>query len=248
MGRFVERISRLCIGLLSFLFWGSAAALLFAGYFLISLHKKYKPFFLGFHILLPSGFAVSGAILLVINGLLGFRISHRGSRCQQGTFMYFIVVVFCLLSSGVVLAYVCIHWLDYELNPMRSAFQQYNGTSVGGNSVNRIQNELHCCGLQNYTDWETTSWYQHNDNHTVPKSCCNVTYSACSGNITEPNELYLEGCFVKLHHRLTFYLFWLVWSGIGIIGTEVLAVIFDGILMSRNPFQDFRILDSGTFA
>ncbi|XP_075706377.1 tetraspanin-36-like isoform X2 [Rhinoderma darwinii] len=194
MGRYVESTARLCIGVLSFLFWISAAALLFAGYVLISLYKRYKPFFLGFHTLLPSGFAISGAVFLVINGLLGFRISNRGSRCQQGTFMYFIVVLLCLLSSAVALTYVCIHWLDYELRPMQSAFQQYDGSGI---SVNKIQK---------------------------------------------------EGCFVKLHNKLTFYLFWLVWCGIGVIGTEVLAIIFVGILMTRNPFQDFRILDSGIFA
>ncbi|XP_075706370.1 tetraspanin-3-like isoform X1 [Rhinoderma darwinii] len=245
MGRYVESTARLCIGVLSFLFWISAAALLFAGYVLISLYKRYKPFFLGFHTLLPSGFAISGAVFLVINGLLGFRISNRGSRCQQGTFMYFIVVLLCLLSSAVALTYVCIHWLDYELRPMQSAFQQYDGSGI---SVNKIQKELHCCGFQNYSDWETTAWYQQTGNDTVPKSCCNLTYSVCSGNITETNELYLEGCFVKLHNKLTFYLFWLVWCGIGVIGTEVLAIIFVGILMTRNPFQDFRILDSGIFA
>ncbi|XP_056427453.1 tetraspanin-3-like isoform X2 [Hyla sarda] len=233
MGRFVESSARLCIGLLSFLFWVSAAALIFAGYFLIILYKRYKPFFVGFHILLPSGFAVTGAVLLVLNGLLGFKISNRGSRCQQGT------------TSGVVLAYVCIHWLDYELTPMQNAFQQYNGS---GMFVNKIQKELHCCGLQNYSDWEMTPWYKYSGNNTVPTSCCNMAYSACTGNITESNELYSEGCFVKLQYRLSFYLFWLVWSGIAITGTQVLAVISDGVLMTRNPFQDFRILDSGTFA
>ncbi|XP_056427462.1 tetraspanin-3-like isoform X3 [Hyla sarda] len=220
MGRFVESSARLCIGLLSFLFWVSAAALIFAGYFLIILYKRYKPFFVGFHILLPSGFAVTGAVLLVLNGLLGFKISNRGSRCQQGT-------------------------LDYELTPMQNAFQQYNGS---GMFVNKIQKELHCCGLQNYSDWEMTPWYKYSGNNTVPTSCCNMAYSACTGNITESNELYSEGCFVKLQYRLSFYLFWLVWSGIAITGTQVLAVISDGVLMTRNPFQDFRILDSGTFA
>ncbi|XP_069833982.1 tetraspanin-3-like [Dendropsophus ebraccatus] len=245
MGRCVESAGRLCLGILSSLFWVSAAVLVFAGYFLISLYRGYTPFFLGFHILLPSGFAISGAIVLVINGLLGFKISNRGSRCQQGTFMYCVVVVLCLMISGVVLAYVCIHWLDYELTPMRSAFQQYNGS---GAFVNKVQKELHCCGLQNYSDWETTPWYQRTDNRTVPESCCNVAYASCTGNISEAHQLYLEGCFVKLHYRLNFYLFWLLWSGIATTGTQVLAVISDGILMTRNPFQDFRILDSGTFA
>ncbi|XP_066430972.1 tetraspanin-3-like [Eleutherodactylus coqui] len=222
----------------------SGAALLFAGYFLISLYMRYKPFFHGFHILLPCGFAISGAVLLLINGLLGFRISNGGSRCQQGTFMYFVVVLLCLLASGVLVSFLCTHWLDSELRPMQSAFQQYNGSGI---SVNQIQKELHCCGLQNFSDWETTLWFHRAGNYTVPRSCCNMASSACSGNMAESTELYLEGCLVKLQYKLTFYLFWLVWAGIGISGAQVLAIIFDGVLMTQNPFQDFRILDSGTF-
>ncbi|KAM3936528.1 tetraspanin-3-like [Leptodactylus fuscus] len=217
MGCYVEAIARWCIGVLAFLFWVSAANLWFAGYLLISLYTRNKIFFHDYNILLPSGFAVGGSTLLAINGLLGIKISSRGTRCQQGTFMYFIVVLLCILSSGVVLAYVCTHWLDYELRPMQIAFQQYNGSGI---SVDTIQTQLHCCGLKNYTDWETTWWYKNSGNYTVPKSCCNVAYSVCFGNIANSNELYLE----------------------------VLAIIFDGIMMTHNPFQDFRILESGTFA
>ncbi|XP_075046429.1 tetraspanin-3-like isoform X1 [Mixophyes fleayi] len=246
MGRYADKTARMCIGVLAFLFWVSAVALLYAVYFIIILYKNYKPFFLDFYILFPSGFAGTGAVFLIVNGLLGFKILKKGSRCQQGTFMYFIVVLLCLLSTGLVLAYVYINRMDHELRPMLNAFQQYNDSNYG--IVNKIQNELHCCGLQNYTDWETTSWYKRSDNHSVPKSCCNVAFSACFGILTESNKLYQEGCFVKLHHKLTFFLIWLFWSGITIICVEILAAVFDGILMTRNPFQDFRILDSGVFA
>ncbi|XP_075046438.1 tetraspanin-3-like isoform X2 [Mixophyes fleayi] len=186
------------------------------------------------------------AIVVLLAALAGRQ--HRTAAVSRTTFqfMYFIVVLLCLLSTGLVLAYVYINRMDHELRPMLNAFQQYNDSNYG--IVNKIQNELHCCGLQNYTDWETTSWYKRSDNHSVPKSCCNVAFSACFGILTESNKLYQEGCFVKLHHKLTFFLIWLFWSGITIICVEILAAVFDGILMTRNPFQDFRILDSGVFA
>ncbi|XP_063772000.1 tetraspanin-3-like isoform X2 [Pseudophryne corroboree] len=350
MGRYTDRTARMCIGFLAFLFWASGAALLYAVYFIILLYKNYKPFFLDFYILLPSIFAVSGAFFLVVNGLLGFKISKKGSRCQQGMAsgaallyaVYFIILLYknykpffldfyillpsifavsgafflvvngllgfkiskkgsrCQqgMASGAALLYAVYFiillyknykpffldfyillpsifavsgafflvvngllgfkiskkgsrcqqgMLDHELRPMQNAFHQYNDTS-NGITVNKIQNELHCCGLHNYSDWEATSWYKHSGNHSVPKSCCNVAFSSCSGNITESNKLYQEGCLIKLHHRLTFFLIWLFWSGITIISVEVLAAVFDGILMTRNPFQDFRILDSGVFA
>ncbi|KAM8939317.1 tetraspanin-3-like [Pelodytes ibericus] len=225
----------------------AAAALLYAVYFLILTYKSYKSFFHDFQILLPCGLAVCGAVFLLINGSMGFTISRKESRCQQGIFMYFIVVLLCLEASGVVLAYVYINRMDYELLPMQSAFERYNG-SITDKEVDEIQKQLSCCGLHNYTDWKTTDWYKHSGDYRVPATCCNTTFVSCSGNITESNTLYRKGCFSKLYHRLNFYMSWMSWSCIAVIGVEVMAAIGDGMLMVQNPFRDFRILDSGAFA
>ncbi|MEE6487119.1 hypothetical protein FKM82_014804, partial [Ascaphus truei] len=191
MGRCAGRTSKICMGFLVLLFWGAALVMLLGASFLILTYKSYQSFFRDFYILIPCGVAVTGAAFLVVNGSCGICIINKDSRCQQGTFMYFIVVLLCLEASGAILAYLSINRMDYELNPMENAFKQYNG-SDSSISVNKIQEELKCCGLNNYTDWETTSWYKHFGNFSVPKSCCNVTFTSCSENRTDSNELYQE--------------------------------------------------------
>ncbi|KAM4809913.1 tetraspanin-3-like isoform 1-T1 [Rhinophrynus dorsalis] len=245
MGRYSDRSPRICIGILSFLFWVASAILLYAVYYLVLLYKSYRPFFHDFYILLPCGAAVIGVFFLLVNGLFGCIVSRRGNRCCQGTFMYLIVVLVCLEASGAVLAFVYKNRMDYELKPMLNAFEQYND-SKSETAVNKIQQQLQCCGLQNYSDWTNTSWY-NKSGHFVPKTCCNVVFSSCSGNITESSEFYHEGCFVKLHQKLSYFMTWLFWAFIAVICVEVLAAAGDGVLMTRNPFQDFRILDSATF-
>uniref|UniRef100_A0A8C5LNL6 Tetraspanin n=1 Tax=Leptobrachium leishanense TaxID=445787 RepID=A0A8C5LNL6_9ANUR len=219
MVRLSDTLSTALVRISSFLFVVAAGAILYAVYFLIKAYKNYKPFFHDFHILIPCGLVTSGAVLLVINGLLGFKISRKNSRCKQGIFMYFIVIVLCLEASGAALAYVYKNRLDYVLHPMENAFSRYND-STADKTVNNIQKELECCGLRNYTDWESTDWFKNSGNYSVPESCCNVTFVSCSGNLTEA---------IKLYH-------------------EILAAVGDGVLMVRNPFRDFRILDSGVFA
>ncbi|XP_053558961.1 tetraspanin-3 [Bombina bombina] len=245
MGRCADRTSRVCIGLLVLLFWGAAATVAYAAYVSVSTFRTYKPFFHHVDLLLPCCLALTGGVFLVINGLIGLCVSKNGSRCQQGTFMYIIVIVICLEASAAILTFLYIHKMDYELNPMVGEFTHYNGSYSDG-AVDKVQKELKCCGLNNYTDWEITSWYEQNSS--VPKTCCNTTFTWCTGDVSLPNQLYQEGCFVKLHHRISFHMTLLFWSCIGIICVKALAAINDGVLMTRNPFQDFRILDSGTFA
>lgn len=246
MVRVANTVSTLCIRISSVLFLVAAVAILYGGSLLIKTYRNYEPFFHDFDILIPCGLIIGGAALLVINGLLGFKISPENSRCKQGIFMYIIVLLLCLEASGVTLAYVYKNKMDYELHPMENAFNRYND-STADNLVNNIQKELKCCGLRNYTDWESTDWFKHSGNDRVPESCCNVTFVFCSANLTESNKLYHEGCFLKLHQRIDYFMSWLTWSCIALICVEVLAAIGSGALMVRNPFRDFRILDSGVF-
>ncbi|XP_063311717.1 tetraspanin-3-like [Pelobates fuscus] len=249
MGRYGEIISTVFVRSFAFLFWAAAVAILYAVFFLLSAYRHYKLFFHDFHILLPCGFVIAGAGILLINGCLGCKISHKDSRCKQGCFMYFIIVLLCLEATGVVLAHININRMDYELQPMKRAFKHYNDSKVEADTtVNNIQKELKCCGLYNYTDWKATDWYKQSGSYRVPETCCDLGFPACTGNITESYKLYHEGCSLKLHKRLNFYLTWLFWACIALIGVEILAAICDGVLMVRNPFRDFRILDSGAFA
>jgi len=61
-----------------------------------------------------------------------------------------------------------------------------------------ISFQLHCCGVDNYTDWLDTKWHASHENESYPASCCfNKT---CIGNYTHGNatdldpNLYSEVC------------------------------------------------------
>ena len=54
---------------------------------------------------------------------------------------------------------------------MKEGMQHYDEEGYQGvtDSWNQIQNELKCCGVNNYTDWKNTNFSQGTD---VPDDCC----------------------------------------------------------------------------
>lgn len=52
------------------------------------------------------------------------------------------------------------------------------------------QEQLHCCGFENYTDWKDTDWGKSNPG-LVPKSCCLVQDdSKCSRKMADKEQIY----------------------------------------------------------
>uniref|UniRef100_A0A8C3FKG6 Uncharacterized protein n=1 Tax=Chrysemys picta bellii TaxID=8478 RepID=A0A8C3FKG6_CHRPI len=97
-------------------------------------------------------------------------------------------------------------------------FGGYNGTyshHPGSRGVDVIQRQLQCCGIHNYTDWAEAAASQpvHTGNVRAPESCCKETYSDCTGDMRQSEQLFQGGCLRKLGNRLQFvlgYVFWWV--------------------------------------
>ncbi|XP_069505771.1 tetraspanin-3-like isoform X2 [Ambystoma mexicanum] len=213
----------LCVlKLVSLLFLGCGGFMAFAGVSLILIYLKYHYFFQDYFIALPAMLAIGAAAFLIITSLVGLCMPRKDARCQQATFMYFIVVVFCLEATAGVLGFLYSSRIEYELGSMENIFGRYNGTSsdLGSRAVDTLQKQLGCCGVYNYTDWEDHSWQPHTFNESVPESCCLRSYSNCTGDESQPEYLY----------------------------QKMLAALIDCVLMGRQSLQDYRILDSETFA
>uniref|UniRef100_A0A8C3RVS5 Uncharacterized protein n=1 Tax=Chelydra serpentina TaxID=8475 RepID=A0A8C3RVS5_CHESE len=178
--------------------------LVFGGAFVILTYKNYKSFFWDCFLVVPGWLAIASAFLLLPTGALALCISTRNSRYHQGTFMYLLVVLFCLEASSAVLAHVYSDRMSSELNrTMGHLFHQDNGTyshHPGSRAVDILQRQLQCCGVHNYTDWAEAAASQpvRTGNICAPKSCCKETYSACTGDLRQSEQLFQEGCLRKL--------------------------------------------------
>ncbi|XP_072216183.1 tetraspanin-36-like [Excalfactoria chinensis] len=246
--------ARFLLLFLGVIFWASAAALAFGGCFVILFCKNYHYFFQEFFFPLPGWLAVVTALILLPTGILAVSVSTRNSRYHQGTLMYLLLVLLCLQVSLAVLTQFYSVWMAVELkSTMGQAFKQYDGThslARGSGTVDTLQKKLQCCGLQNYTDWlNASAAFSHFPSETshVPRSCCKK-YVDCGSDLHQLDQLFQEGCLGKLqdqiHYGMSFLFFCCVVLGV----LELLAGASNGILMSCQPFYDFRFLESSVFS
>uniref|UniRef100_A0A8B9P4Y4 Uncharacterized protein n=1 Tax=Apteryx owenii TaxID=8824 RepID=A0A8B9P4Y4_APTOW len=109
-----------------------------------------------------------------------------------------------LMFLGLVL------WGAALKSTMGHLFYQYNGPyseNPGSRAVDKIQRNLQCCGVQNYTDWlmaTTVSWHLPTEKACVPESCCKEKYSHCRGDLCQLEQLFQEGCLRKLEDQMHF--------------------------------------------
>jgi len=110
-----------------------------------------------------------------------------------------------------------------------------------------VQSELHCCGVNNYTDWKgTLDKLDKNDKNVndtlVPSSCCiGGAVENCAAHITEANIgkpddeaskfIYTEGCVEKAIEQLAISR--IGWVGIGLGVVEIFG-IFCACLLARS--------------
>ncbi|NXD16825.1 TSN36 protein, partial [Nothocercus nigrocapillus] len=231
------------------LFWGAAAALAFSGAFVILMYKNYKCFLQDSFLPLPGWLAIAAAFILLPTGILAISISAKNSRYRQGVLMYLLLILLCLEMSSALLAQIYSTRMTSELkSTMGHLFNHYNGPyseNPGSRAVDKIQRKLQCCGVQNYTDWltsSTVSWHLPTGKACAPESCCKEKYSLCRDDLCQLEHLFQEGCLRKLEDQMHFVMLYLFWCCTVLGVLELLAGFSNGILMRHQPFQDFRIL------
>ncbi|XP_053291025.1 tetraspanin 37 isoform X2 [Pleuronectes platessa] len=100
--------------------------------------------------------------------------------------------------------------------------------------------KLQCCGVHDYRDWLTTSWFNRTGELALPQSCCNSTFLSCNGTVEQ--QIYKQGCQVKLEKALQFVLRFIIWGLPVVFLVEVVVLIMLAQLMRERPFMEYQIL------
>ncbi|XP_059209648.1 tetraspanin 37 isoform X2 [Centropristis striata] len=197
------------------------------------------------YITLPAMLAIATAVILLASGILGSWLSLKESRFMEGLFVYLLVLVFCLESTASALAYFHSTTLDSETAPLSEVFQNYTGRSQDPNSraVDVTQEELQCCGVHDYRDWLETSWFNRTGGLCVPHSCCNSSFASCNGTVSQPWQLYTQGCQVKLEKSLQVMLSFIIWGFPMVFAVEIVLFLTMAQLMMDRSLVDYQVLD-----
>ncbi|XP_046716003.1 CD151 antigen isoform X3 [Silurus meridionalis] len=95
-------------------------------------------------------------------------------------------------------------------------------------AVDKLQQDLKCCGSNSSADWQEGAWIQtFADRRLVPDSCCKTLTVRC-GVRDHPSNIYKVegGCISKLEDSILQHLLILGGVGIGIAFLQILGMLF----------------------
>ncbi|NXD74225.1 TSN3 protein, partial [Eolophus roseicapillus] len=240
--------AKLVLSFLAFIFWGTAAALVFGGVSGIQMHKNYGYLFQESFLSLLGWLAVATALILIPTGVLAVSTSTRSSRYQKGALMYLLLVLLCLeVSSAVLAQFYSIRMASELKSNAGHLFYQHNGTysqGPGSRAMDIEQRKMQCCGVQNCMDWlkaTSASWHLPGRTACIPENCCKK-YSDCGSDLSHLEQLFQEHCLKKVEDQLHSVMLYIFWCCTVLSVLELLAAVSSGILMNHKPFYDFQIL------
>uniref|UniRef100_A0A8C3UEB2 Tetraspanin n=2 Tax=Catharus ustulatus TaxID=91951 RepID=A0A8C3UEB2_CATUS len=186
---------------------------------------------------------------MFIIGLLGCCATFRESRVGLGLFLAIILVIFIAEVSTFVLGFVYREKVKTDVQgTMRSVFEKYDGKNSESEVVDYLQEQLHCCGVKNYSDWTTTQWYNSTGNHSVPLSCCQQEAKNCTGQLDQLQELNTRGCAQELESGLQSVISYVMLVILGFAIVKFFAMLSVCVLTCKKQESEYQPLHSGVFA
>ncbi|NXE09575.1 TSN1 protein, partial [Lophotis ruficrista] len=137
---------------------------------------------------------VIGAILLVI-GFLGCCGAQKESKCLLMTFFSVVLIIFIAEIAAAVVALVYTGLAETLLTAVVTPLlrEKYGADKSLTHIWNVTMREVNCCGLNNYTDFTDSPWY--NEYKTYPASCCN-DLQPCNETLAAHSNV--SGCFHQI--------------------------------------------------
>ncbi|XP_051498499.1 tetraspanin-36-like [Apus apus] len=234
--------------LLSLAFWAAAAGLTYVGAYVINTYRSYDNFLQDKYALLPAVIILAIAVVMFIIGLIGWCSTFRESRLGLGLFLAIILIIFIAEVSAFVLGFVYREKVKTDVQvTMRSVFEKYDGKSAESTVMDYLQEQLHCCGVKNYSDWTTTQWFNATGNNSVPLSCCRQEMN-CTGRLDQPQELYTRGCADELESGLQSVISYAMLVILGFAIVKFFGMLSVCVLTCRREDSGYQPLYSGVFA
>ncbi|XP_046461293.1 CD63 antigen-like [Daphnia pulex] len=215
------------------LFAVSGITLIITAAVIQGLYSTYLDFLGNEFLSAPMLFIIVGVVIFLV-AFFGCCGAVRENNCMMITFSVFLAVIFICELAGGIAAYVLRNDVDVTLTEnMYKAQQQYNVTGHEGvtETWNIMQNEVHCCGVKNYSDWANTT-FSHGIN--VPDSCCKEYTVGCGSNmILSPDadeRLWTVGCVPELAEQVKHKAGVFAGIGVGIAFIQLIGIVFACLL------------------
>ncbi|CAH6790702.1 tetraspanin-1 [Phodopus roborovskii] len=173
-------------------------------------------------------FLIAAGAVVFILGFLGCYGAHSENKCALLMFFVILLIIFIAEIAAAVVALVYTTMAEQLLTSfVVPAIKTDYGYKTEFTQVwNSTMQGLKCCGFNNYTDFNTSTYFQ--ETKVFPPYCC---FNSTSGTLEEPcneekaKDLEVQGCFKQLLHDIRTNAVTAGGVGVGIAALELAAMI-----------------------
>ncbi|GFR90431.1 tetraspanin [Elysia marginata] len=212
----------------------SAGVLSYIGIWVFSTYDHFDEIADSSLTLLPASIILAGSVFMCIVGILACIAAFKNHKVLLAVFFSLILLVFIGEVAAGVLGYVYRSKVNGVLNDnLNDAINDYNLSSYK-EQIDYMQQEFHCCGVHNATDWADSASWKTNHTGLVPESCCKPTHGndTCVPEITS-KDIYHEGCLDKLNSEFRKNLVYIATAAVILALIQLMALLSTCILVCR---------------
>ncbi|XP_071844769.1 tetraspanin-36-like [Apostichopus japonicus] len=248
MGKALNISSRFMMMIMVLIFWFASAMLMFLGIKMFTLIGSVQGAIDGKFLSVPAVVLILLSLLCLTIGILGCAGASVENRKTQAGFFIFLLLIVAIEFIGFV---CCIVYKDELQSSIDSTLTKHLTEDYGNNtsitkSIDVVQIKFECCGIENYTDWENSTWV-NNHNGQVPGSCCNKT--GCNTTVPVPakgDKHYTQGCSSQVFGLIHSWLAWLIALAVIFLIIELLAMTCTCIRMNHSKKVKYQTLSEET--
>ncbi|RWS22071.1 cd63-like protein [Leptotrombidium deliense] len=183
-------------------------------------------------------------IALVVAGFIIFLIAFFGccgayteNACLLYTYSTIVFVLFVvqLIGAGVIYHYRA-QIRENAVKVLDDYFDSYKKEETAKKVVDKLQDQLHCCGADAPKDWDKRSpfnWKGTNTTEKYPDTCCSSTDKPCN----EPS--FKTGCVDAMYELIRQSSSILIGVAISLAVIQLLAIVFS-CLLARSARQYYH--------
>jgi len=189
------------------------------------------------------------AALVVIISFFGCCGAMKENKCLLGTYFTVILALFIVMLVGAILGYSG-NFEEKIKTPFEKALKKYNDNPADDDQSaknykavwNEVQDELKCCGIDSFKDWQNTNGTDFNfeSGYNKPAGCC--VWNRDDEELTEaqiedcrranPNDdgetlgYYFKGCYTAMKDQVEENQDLVVGLAISVVAVMFLNIIF----------------------
>jgi len=178
---------------------------------------------------------VGGVIFLV--AFLGCCGAWKESKCLIYTYAFFLAVILVAQIGAGIAAYMLKGDLDAEVvKNMNKGMENYEKPGFDGVTTtwDIVQKELHCCGVENSTDWANTRPDMFTAKQTPDSCCVGGQKKGCGKTDAEKFEV---GCYSLFKTKFIDNIAIIGAVALGVAGIELAIVLFACCLGKRMGYS-----------